>query len=74
MGTAVNLFPLLAFFNIPIQGFIQGRGRDKGALQDFGPLGIFKLVCKHINLDCCPPKIFNAQFLPAHTLNEALPI
>lgn len=34
------------------------------------PLGIYKLVCKHINLDCCTPKIFNTHPL-TNFLNEA---
>ena len=40
-------------------------GEAKGAFappplcQILSTLGVNKLLCKHTNLDCCPPKIFN---------------
>ena len=50
------------------------RGReDKGAFPPLcwilPPVGITKLMCKHTNLDCHPPKIFNTQFCPPPLTN-----
>ena len=60
-----------------MQDFIRGDRGKWGAfcptLQGFASLlGICKLMCTHTNLDCRPPKIFNAQFLLPPSFNKIL--